>query len=62
MQTEVIIKSISLINSIISLLKVSKDYRETIAQAILEGRDITEQELDDAEAAAQKAIDNALKD
>ena len=62
MNSNIIIQAVTLINALIDLLNVSKEYRDTIAKAIAEGRQITESELDAAVESAQAAIEDALKD
>lgn len=62
MNANIIVQAVTLINALIDLLNVSKEYRATIALAIAEGRQITESELDTAAKDAQSAIDEALED
>lgn len=54
--------AISVINGLISLTENSAKYRQMVANAIAEGRDISEAELNALENSAREAIARAGED
>lgn len=54
--------AVSLINGLISLSENSAKYRQMVANAVADGRDITVEELDSLEAEARQAIEEARLD
>lgn len=58
----IIAKAIAVVNGLINLSENAEKYRKVVAQAIAEGRDITDQELDQFRSDAAEAIAEARKD
>ena len=58
----IVAKTIGVLNGLISLTANAQQYRAAIADAIKEGRDLTEDELDILESQAYDAIAEARKD
>ncbi|MDX1496954.1 MAG: hypothetical protein R3352_05315 [Salinisphaeraceae bacterium] len=59
---KIISGAITVINGLISLTENSAKYRQMVANAIAEGRDVSEAELDSLESSAREAIARAGED
>lgn len=62
MSISTVIKVVTVLNDVLTTWKVSQDSRDKIADAIKQGREITDEELDESFDELQNAIDQARKD